>query len=145
MFQFAYREGGSGVPVIKLFPITASEVLSKGEPVNLESGLLDAGAAADTEFVGICNHANAEAAAGDLMEVILCDNNTVFKVDYITGNKTSLADSDIGTAFDLDSTDNTSIDLDDTTGGAWVIVDYDNDLGVAFVKCLSSKRADVVI
>ena len=76
-----------------------------------------------------------------LVEVIICDSETVFYVDYIKGTKTSLTAADIGTAFDLDSSDPSSINLDDTDGGAWVVEKYDNALGKAWVRCLASKRS----
>lgn len=143
-FAFHHMKGG-GVPVVKEYPAKASEVHVKGTPVNLESGLACVGAAADTAFVGIANETLTAAADGEMLEVIECNARTVFKVDYTEGTKTSLTNADIGTAFDLKSDDVDNIDLDDTTGGAWVVEDFDNDNNVAYVTCLSTKRAATVL
>lgn len=143
-FQFAYR-GVTGIPRIKELPAAGSKTFTKGEPVNLESGLLDNGAAADSAFVGVVNETvSTSTTEGDSVEVILGDDETIFKVDYTGSSKTSLTNGDIGTAFDLSSGDNEKIDLDDSSDGAWVVVDYDNDNDVGYVKLLGTKRADIV-
>lgn len=139
-FEFAYMLGG-GVPAVKEIPVKASEAIVRGFPVNLESGLANVAAAADTAFAGIANESVTGTSAQEPVEVILCTANTVFRVNYTTGSKTSLNNADIGTAFDLKSGDLDNIDLDDTTGGAWIVIDYDNDLDVAYVVCDRDKAA----
>lgn len=144
-FRFHHVEGG-GVPPVREMPSAASKTWLAGYTANLESGLLDNGAAADVAFVGVVNESATVGSAGEgtPIEVILAYDNVVFEVDYVTGTKKTLANSDIGTAFDLKSTALNKIDLDDTTGGAWVCVGYDNDKKTALVKCLGTKRAVVV-
>jgi len=145
MFRFAYREGGDCVAPVKEYPAAASKTFTKGETVNLESGLLDNGAPADSAFVGVVNETISSATSeGDPVEVVLALEDVVFKVDYTGTSKTSLTNADIGTAFDLDASDGKKINLDDTTGGAWVVVGFDNDEGVAYVKLDASKRAAVL-
>lgn len=142
-FEFAYVMGG-GVAPIKEYPGKANEDIDKGYPVNLESGLLCAGAAADTAFVGIANESLTPATNGEMIEIVQALANVVFRVDYVVGTKTSLTNADIGTAFDLKSTALNKIDLDDTTGGAWIVVGYDNDHDKAYVVLDRDKAAVVV-
>ena len=146
MFKYLKREGGDPFAPVREYPGGASETFIKGDPVNMESGLLDPGVAADTAIVGICNEDIVLGAgdAGDMVEVILALPDVLFEVDYTAGSKTALADADIGTAFDLAAADPSNIDLDDVTGGAWVVVGYDNDRDVAIVRLLAAKRAAVV-
>jgi len=144
-FHFAYREGGDCVAPVKEYPAAGSKTFVKGEAVNLESGLLDNGAAADLAFVGVTNETVSSATVeGTPVEVILALEDVVFEVDYTGSVKTFLTNTDIGTAFDLDSLDPKKINLDDTTGGAWVVVGFDNDKGVAYVKLKAANRAAVL-
>lgn len=59
----------------------------------------------------------------------------VLEVPYLSSaTKTSCDDDDLGTAFDVDVTsDEMTVDLDDTTGGILHLVGYDNDRQVAYV------------
>jgi hypothetical protein len=119
-FQFAYR-GVSGVPRIALVPIAASQTLSKGDPLVRSSGVATAAAAgvSAATFIGILNEDIAAPAAGTLVEVILADDETVFKIELVSGTtKTYVADADLATLFDLGATtDFNKVTLDDTTGG----------------------------
>lgn len=142
-FEFTYVKGG-GVPRVKLYPAKASEVIKKGLPLNLESGLACVGAAADTAFIGIANETKTPTADGQLVEVIECNQDTVFRCPVdATGTKKTLTNADIGTAFDLGATNVGIIDLDDTTGGGWVLVDFEGL--TAYVICSSAKRAVTVV
>jgi hypothetical protein len=136
MFQFAYR-GTQGTARIKLLPVAAGQLLSKGEPVSINAGLVVAGAPAATNFVGVMNQNANNLSAGTLVEVILCDADTVFYADAVGGDFT---DADIGSAFDLNAADNTKVDKTDSLDGAWVIVGYDNNEDKVWVKCLPAKR-----
>lgn len=143
-FEF-YKRMAGGVAPIKELPGKASEVIVKGDPVNLESGLLCVGAAADTAIVGIANESVTPTAAQEAVEVILAYPDVVFKVDFTNaGTKKTMANADIGTGFDLLSTDNGVLDPDDTTGGMWMLVGYDNTNLKAFVV-LNQEAAAVII
>jgi hypothetical protein len=62
----------------------------------------------------------------DLVPIAVPEPNTLIRAPYTGSSKTSLADTDIGTApFDL--SDENTIDLDDTTEGCAICQDYDND------------------
>jgi len=144
-FRFAYREGGDCVAPVKEYPAAGSKTFTKGEAVNLALGLLGNGAPAGTAFVGIANETISSATTeGDPVEVILALEDVVFEVDYTGSLKTSLTNADIGTVFDLDGGDPKKINLDDTTGGAWVVVGFDNDKGVAYVKLNAASRAAIL-
>lgn len=142
-FEFAYMKGG-GIPFVKKLPGKASEVIAKGYCVNLESGLLCAAAAADTAIVGVANESVTPSADGELIEVIVATAETVFRVPFdADGTKKTLTNADIGTAFDLHSGALNTIDLDDTTGGMWIVVDYDNTNLRAYVVLDRDKAAVV--
>jgi hypothetical protein len=143
-FRFLKRTGGDCIAPIKVIPGKNAEDFTRGEPINLESGLGCAAAAADSAIVGISNQTKVMAEDGDTLEAVLALEDVVFRVGYITGTKTSLTNADIGTAFDLDATDNASINLDDTTGGMWVVVGFDNTLKTADVKLKAANRAAIV-
>lgn len=142
-FEFAYMQGG-GVPWIKKLPGKASEVIVRGYCVNVESGLLCAAAAADTAIAGIANESVTPSADGELVEVVMATANTVFRVPFdADGTKKTLTNADLGTAFDLHSGALNTIDLDDTTGGMWIVVGYDNTNLRAYVV-LDRDKASVL-
>jgi hypothetical protein len=51
-FEFRYDFSGQNTPIQKSYVIADAEIFSIGEMVNLESGELDSGVAADTALVG---------------------------------------------------------------------------------------------
>ncbi|MGE5631384.1 MAG: hypothetical protein ACM3TR_09845 [Caulobacteraceae bacterium] len=71
--------------------------------------------------IGICTVAAAQSAVGEV-ELI---SGRVLRAPYTGSTKTSLADTDFGTVFDLSNS--TTVNLDDTTGGCCVCVGYDNN------------------
>jgi len=144
-FSFYRRSGGDCVAPVKVLPAAGSQAFKRGEPVNHESGLCTVGAAADTAFVGIANETKTTAAAGGTIEVVLGLADVEFKVPYDgSGTLKALTNAYIGTAFDLGATDIGLINLDDTTGGAWIVVAYDNTAGTAVVV-LDREKASVIV
>jgi hypothetical protein len=80
----------------------------------------------------------ADAAEVALFELI--SNTPIVTAKYYTGgSKTSLTDADISKVFDI--YDAQTIDLDDTTGGTALCVDYDNDLGLIHFIVYPDDRA----
>jgi hypothetical protein len=142
-FEFAYR-GTQGTAKIRKLPVAASQTIVKGDPLVIASGLLNvaAGGATAATVVGIANQASDSAAAGTEVEVILCDSDTVFKADFLnSGTKKTFANADLGTAYDMGATtDYNKIDPDDTVGGSWTLVDFDNTNLHAYVKCVPAQR-----
>lgn len=109
---------------------TAGGAIPIGTPVKLSSGKVVKCAAADSSLVvGVA--VNAAAADGDVIEVIT-NRRAVYKCQYTPGTKTSLATADIGTVFDYDATNN-KINLDDTTGGFFPLVNFNNTGKYAWV------------
>lgn len=144
MFGFITRYGGDCVVPIKEFPVGATPVV-RGTPVVLANGVIGAGAANSTAFVGVANGTD-----GDNVEVILGLEDVVFIADYIGSTKTTLAAADVGSAFGLDITGK-NIDLDnpETTGATsfdapWVVVGYDNNNAKALVKLKAAARQAVI-
>jgi hypothetical protein len=78
-------------------------------------------------IVGI---ALGDADDGDRASVEFIGGRLVM-TDYAGTTKTSLADADLGKIFDINGT-SLKLDLDDTTGGVFVVTDYDNARKVAF-------------
>lgn len=69
-----------------------------------------------------------DVSENEIAKIAVPEKGALIRAPYTGSGKTSVSDSDIGKAFDLD--DETSIDLDDTSGsgGALCIVQgYDND------------------
>lgn len=137
MFGFITRYGGDCVVPIKEFPVGAAPVV-RGTPVVLANGVIEAGAADSTAFVGVANGTD-----GDNVEVILGLEDVVFIADYVGTTKTTLAASDVGTAFNLD-TAGTAIDLDNALNGTWVVVGFDNANKKALVKLAATAREIVI-
>jgi hypothetical protein len=57
-------------------------------------------------------------------------NQRLVAADYVGSSKTSLANADLGKVFDI--TDDQEVNLDDTTGGVFLVVGYDNDRKLAY-------------
>jgi len=144
-FRFYRRTGGDCVAPVKLIPSAASMTWVKGTPVNMESGLANVGAPADTAFAGICNQTITvgSGGAGTLIEVIMALDDVEFIADFTdAGTKKTFTNADLlGTLFDLNATDPTVIDPDDTTGGAWAITGFINSKKKVICKLSSTKRA----
>ncbi len=144
MFRFTTRYGGDCVAPVKEFPVGATPVATD-MPVVLSSGKIVIGDNTSTAFVGVANGTD-----GANVEVILGLEDVVFIADYIGTTKTTLAASDIGSAFGLDTTGK-NIDLDnpETTGetsfaAPWVVVGYDNNNAKALVKLKAAARQAVI-
>jgi len=143
-FEFWKRAAG-GVPPVKLFPSTASQTYTKGMPVSVTSGLLVIGAPAASTFVGVTNAAVTVGSDGvnTMIEVIEALPDVIFKADFTNaGTKKTFANADLhGTLFDVNATDPSVIDPDDTTNGAWVIQGYDNTNKKVYVSLASTMSA----
>lgn len=77
-FEFAYTLDGSA-PIIESLRVKASAVLSKGEMTNLETGEIDAGATADTAFVGPALE-DCDNTADGLFCSVITNQNAVYRV-----------------------------------------------------------------
>jgi len=84
-----------------------------------------AAAAAAGTIVGI---ALETVLADAMVAVSIIKPEDIIEAIYTGSTKTSLADTDIGTAFDV--TGPTTVDLDDTTGGFCVCVGYNNTVNI---------------
>jgi hypothetical protein len=107
--------------------IAGSGGVSAGELVTISSATVitaSGGESANT-IVGI---ALEDADAADLVPVAVPEDGAIIQAEYTGISKTTLADTDIGTVFDV--SDGETVDLDDTTGGLAVCVGYNNDVGI---------------
>jgi len=107
--------------------IAGSGGVSAGELVTISSGTVISATSAPTAstVVGV---ALEDADATDLVAVGVLEDGAVLQAEYTGSIKTTLADTDIGTVFDL--TDADTVNLDDTTGGCCVCVGYNNDVDI---------------
>lgn len=84
-FTFRYRKSG-GAPTIERAYFKDTETLTKGDMLNLETGELDLGATADTNFVGVA----LETAAGTDSTTLLTyisDDDAVYGVTDANARK----------------------------------------------------------
>lgn len=106
----------------------------KGELLYDNSGAVAVAAQTSQAVTGILGVAleNAKKSTKCSIESI---NGAVMEIDYKSGTtKTSFADTDLGTTYDVYvSSHKFYINLDDTTGGCLVLVGYDNDAKKAYV------------
>jgi hypothetical protein len=118
---------GSQPSVVKI--VTNAAVVA-GDILAITSGLVGPLTAADAAIIGI---AQGDADIGAECYVALINDKSVIRVPYAGTSKTSLAAADrFGTAFDWDATAK-KLNLDDTTGGTMIVVNYDNTADTADV------------
>lgn len=142
-FKFLKRLGGDCIAPVLELPVKANEAHVSGKAVNLETGLCTVGTTGDTAIVGVANETLTATVDGEKLEVVLALGDVVFEVDYVGTTKTSLTNADIGTAFNMVATGD-KIDLDNTTGGMWVVVGFDNDAKKAHVVLSRTARAPIL-
>lgn len=78
-FTFRYRLSG-GAPTIQVLKAAGTLTLTKGDLLNLESGEVDLGAAADANFLGMCLDTGARTASVSDVTFI-SDADAVYAVD----------------------------------------------------------------
>lgn len=94
-------------PIIQKQVVKASAVLSKGEMTNLESGEIDAGAAADTALVGVTVEDVDNTVDGHYVHVIVNPNAIYGVVDAnarVAGTLLDLASGGMGLTTDSSHT-----------------------------------------
>lgn len=129
---------GGNTPCTEWVNIDVSQTIVVGDLIQIDatSRLGKVAVAASTSLYGIAEKAittGGSVTAADKIPVTLL-KGAVIRMDYTTGTKTSLVDTDkYSTKFDLAS--KTNMSLDDTTGGMCQVLGYDN----------TAKTADVVI
>ena len=130
---YLYSLDGSQ-PISKLIESSATVVPGDlGAMTNGEVGLLTA---ADTAIAGIIQGSGDD---GDMVQVLLLNQNSVIRISYTGSVKTSLAKADLmGKTFDWDATSK-KLNLDDITDGVFKVVDYDNTAGTADVIISAAK------
>src|SRR4030042_4665917 len=77
-FLFRYRLNG-GEPTIQTLTIKDTEVLTKGDRVNLETGEIDLGATADTALVGVVLETKSGTDSTTTYKVVV-DSDAVYGV-----------------------------------------------------------------
>lgn len=77
-FTWAYNKNG-GAPTVQKAVFKDSETLTRGDMINLESGLADLGATADSTFVGVAVQTVAGTSGSSTIEYI-SDEDAVYSV-----------------------------------------------------------------
>lgn len=139
MAKYVYSLDNSQPMTVK---INTNAAVVEGDILAITSGLVGPLTAADDEIIGL---AMCDAASGAKASVLLLSPMSVIRVPFTGSTKKTLAAADrFGTLFDWDATAK-DMDLDDTTGGVFVVVDYVNidataGTGTADVVISSAKR-----
>jgi predicted RecA/RadA family phage recombinase len=117
--------------------ITTNAAVVEGDILAITSGLVGPLSAADSDIIGI---AMGDAASGAEASVLLLGPMSVIRVPFAGSTKKTLADADrFGTLYDWNAT-NKVLNLDDTNGGVFAVVNYVNEDATA-----GTGTADVVI
>lgn len=125
-------KNSNGAPIFKTYAADASEII-KNQLIKYNTGA-DPVAAAHT----------GQTILGVTVEAQDTENGVVYyhpiagqvlQINFLkTGTKTSFAVTDCGKQYDVVVTAGDQVlDPDDTTGGFLILVDYDNDAGLAYV------------
>lgn len=134
---FKYRRNlNGGDRVIIDFPSAPATEIPAGGIVVVSSGLAIGGAAAAGAgtVLGVAEEAKV---AGQTTVKVDVTPKAVFEVGYIGTTKTSLGAADLwGTLFNL-AAESQEINLDDTTGGYFKVVGYNNAKKTAEVLILN--------
>lgn len=77
-FKFEYRESGD-TPTILTLPFSDTEVLTKGDMLNLETGEVDLAVAGDSAYLGACRQTKSGTASTTTIEVY-SDADAVYSV-----------------------------------------------------------------
>jgi len=134
MAKYVYSLDNSQPMTVK---ITTNAAVVEGDILAITSGLVGPLTAADVDIIGI---AMGDAASGAEASVLLINPMSVIRVPFTGSTKKTLAAADrFGTLFDWDATAK-DMDLDDTTGGVFAVVNYVNVDATA-----GTGTADVVI
>lgn len=116
-----YLSDGKAGRILKF--IAGSGGSTRGALMVVSSGKAVKAAAAPTAATVLGIACNTVSADG-IVEIEAIDNRMVTAA-YTGSTKTTLADTDIGTAFDLD--DSLTVDLDDVADGICICQGYDNE------------------
>jgi hypothetical protein len=122
-FVFAYSLTGTA-PIIERIVVKNAAVLSKGEMCNLESGELDAGAAADTALVGAALEDVDNTADGLYCSVIVNEDAVYSVVDANARTKGDLLDLASGGLLVTSASSNTFIVVETSTASEPTLVTF---------------------
>lgn len=141
MPRYIANMDGRNEPTIWHFKVGNSQSIKEGDLVQITSGKVEKAVSASTTLVGIAMRdiTTTTATDADVIPVILL-KSAIIRINYTGTSKSSLSDSDMyGTAFDI--SDEKTLDLDDTSGGMFKVVGYDNDQKTADVVCAAANMA----
>lgn len=103
--------------------IVTNAAVVEGDILAITSGLVGPLAGGDDAIIGL---ATGDAASGAECSVLLLNPRSVIRVPFTGSTKKFFAAADrFGTLFDWDATAK-DLDPDDTTGGVFAIVQYNN-------------------
>lgn len=130
MFEYLRNIEGNSNPVMMFLKATTVEndQPKKGDAVAISAGLAVKAGSNSTQIMGI-----AKENVGENGEVlVIVDPHATYRVDFTGSSKQTIGQSDVFTSFDL-ANENT-LDLDATTNGQFMILEFDNNNHKAVVK-----------
>lgn len=125
-------KNSNGAPIFKTYAKDASEIIAN-QLILYNSGADPVAAAHSGQTIlGVTVEAQATQNGAVYYHPIA---GQVLQINFLkTGTKTSFAVTDCGKQYDVVVTSGDQVlDPDDTTGGFLILVDYDNDAGLAYV------------
>lgn len=135
-FEYAYDlRGGNQVPVIKPFPVAATQTLEDGDLVVLAGGKITKAAASVAAPFGVCAHSSANAAVDTPVKVAVIQPGQVWR---------AVADADASSvvlgAKTIDINADQTVDVGDTANGSIFVVELgeeNTDVFVTFSRTAS--------
>lgn len=125
-FHYRYDFNGSE-PMIVSLPVVTGTTFDENDILEFSAGgLIQLAAAGSVRIAGVAVEGVVNAPAGTKVQVMV-SKGAVYRASYTGSTKTALTNADRGVAFDLKTTARKQIDLDDTTGGMCVVVDFNNE------------------
>jgi hypothetical protein len=123
-FEFAYMlDGSNGTPVIRDFTCGAAAAHLQGDLMLMQSdGYVDAVTGTTTEVTGVCqeNLAAADVTAGTTnVKLAIITRNQVWRCSMDATTTSGV----VGFTKTIDTVDKNTIDADDLTNGAMILVD----------------------
>lgn len=124
-FEFAYMlDGSNATPVIRDLPVDGSGAFGIGDLALLNSdGQLARVTGSTTEVSAILQEVRASGSDGDVMKAAIITRGQVWRCSM---DATSTA-AVVGYTKTIDTVDHNTIDADDITNGAMILVDTDTD------------------
>lgn len=136
MANFVFKKslvGGNEVPVVKKFPVAASQTLVVGDLVVLSSGQVAKAGASTATVLGVMAQDSDGATAATLVDVYVCQPGQLWAATADADASSAVL---AGKAYDINASTQT-VDVGDSTNGCIQIVetvDSNTDVRIVFTS-----------